>query len=278
MEIIQDMQKKIVSFDGTKINYDISRNKGNKEFLVFIHGAGGNLSAWKEERSFFHKKGYSTVAIDLRGHGKSGRPHLAVDYGLDNFAKDIHHILQYENIDDFSIVGHCFGGMITITYHKLFPIKSRSYILIGTTYKAPPFLKKIFNPDSSFISIINNILEKRSLEKEYLTDVDFKKFVGTGDYNLRRITSDIYHTSLKSWIFTYESLAKYDGTDIMKTIEQPVLIIEGEKDTIFNVTKAKKINRLIRNSTLKIVPKANHIIVLNNPEAIQSEMLRFMSL
>ena len=45
------MQKKIESFDGVGINYSISRV--SDFFLIFIHGAGGDLNAWKEQEHFF---------------------------------------------------------------------------------------------------------------------------------------------------------------------------------------------------------------------------------
>ena len=118
------MEKKIKSFDGTQINYDISK-KESDSYLVFIHGVGGDLAAWKKERNLFHKKGYSTIAIDLRGHGKSGRPKLLKDYNLKFFARDIQTVLKHEKIKDFSIVGHCFGGMVTMIFHKLYPKKAK---------------------------------------------------------------------------------------------------------------------------------------------------------
>ena len=51
------MEKIIKSFDDTKINYEISKSNDNDFYLIFIHGAGGDLTAWRKERYFFHKKG-----------------------------------------------------------------------------------------------------------------------------------------------------------------------------------------------------------------------------
>ena len=165
----------------------------------------------------------------------------------------------------------------SITYHKLFPKKSKSYVLIDTTYKAPKALNKLFHSHPFFFHILNHILENEDLRKKHFSHAKFQKFIGTGDYDFHRIMSDISHTSFKSWLFTYENLSNYNGIKTMKNIEQPVLIIEGGKDTIFNVMKSEKINKLIRNSTLDIIPEANHIIVLNNPKIIEHEILKFVS-
>ena len=270
------MEKKINSFDGTKINYDISKSSKDN-WLIFIHGAGGDLTAWRKERYFFHKKGYSTIPVDLRGHGKSERPDLPISYKLENFAKDVDTIIKHEKIKNFIIIGHCFGGIVTIMFQKLFPLLAKAYILIDTTYKAPKKLKQLFHKYPFFVHILNHILENENLRKKHFSHVKYKKFIGTGDYNAFRIFSDIAHTSFKSWIFTYENLSNFNGIKIMKKINKPVLIIEGKKDSIFNVLKAEKIHKLIKNSELKIIPNANHIIILNNPGVLEKEIFNFIT-
>ena len=265
------MQRTINSFDKTKINYNISRH--SKEFLIFIHGAGGDLSAWNKERTYFHRKGISTLAIDLRGHGKSERPNKLEDYRLAKFAKDINEIIKKENIKKFIIVGHSFGGVITIKFHELFPKKSKAYILIATTHKSPKSIKKMFK-QKGFVNLINKFLSKTSSKKG--SHVDFNKFVGTKDYSPRRILSDITHTSFKSWFFTYQSLSDFNLTKSLNKMKQSVLIIEGEKDSIFKVPVAKKMHKLLKHSKLDIIPKANHMIVINNPKAIKKEILEFI--
>ena len=135
------MQKKITSFDGTQINYSLSKNSENDAYLVFLHGLGGDLTAWKKELNFFKSKGISTLAVDLRGHGKSDRPDLLDKYKLEYFARDVKTIIDHEKIKKLIIVGHCFGGVVTIMFHKLFPNLAKSYILVDTTYKAPDKLE-----------------------------------------------------------------------------------------------------------------------------------------
>ena len=106
--------------------------------------------------------------------------------------------------------------------------------------------------------------------------MDFEKYVGTGDWNVKRIFSDIIHTTFKSWIFTYQNIAKFDAIEILKSIKKRVLIIEGEKDSVFNMLEAKKINSLIKNSELNVIPEANHILVINNPHELQKEIYGFV--
>jgi pimeloyl-ACP methyl ester carboxylesterase len=272
------MEKTVIS-DGVKINYDIQKSNDSKVdkvfFLIFIHGAGGDLNVWKKERQFFHKKGISTLAIDIRGHGKSDKPNDKSKYQLKYFAKDILKIIRTEKIKNFILVGHCLGGIITIIFQKYFPKLAKSYIFIDSTYEAPKILKKFFKYNPINLDILNNNFMNKHIRNSF-THVNHEKFVGTNDIDFWRIYSDITNTSFRSWIFTYESISRFSGIDTVKSINKPVLIIHGDKDIVFNIKVAKRMHHLIRDSILKIIPDENHIIVLNNPEVINNEIFDFI--
>src|SRR3989344_2413697 len=99
------MQKKVESFDRININYSI--NRVSKKFLIFLHGIGGDLTVWKKYVKFFNKKGFSTIAVDFRGHGISDKANKKIDYSVENSAKDIFQIIKKEKIKHFVFIGHC---------------------------------------------------------------------------------------------------------------------------------------------------------------------------
>ncbi len=269
------MQKEIKSFDNIIINYDYIKTNDNSSFLIFLHGAGGDLAAWNKEREMLHRKGISTIAIDLRGHGKSGRPEKIEDYELYKFAKDVYEVISKEKIKEFILVGHCFGGIVSIMFHKQYPRLANAYILIDTTYVGPHSLKLMIN--NTFVKYAAKLIfkDKDKLKKQFV-HADHEKFIGTTDYDLKRIYSDIRHTSLRSWLFTYQQITTFDGIKILETISQPVLIIQGEKDKVFNLKISRKIHESVNRSELKIIPDSNHILVINNPEAVEKEIYDFV--
>ena len=73
------------SFDNTKIYYDI--NKKSNKSLVFLHAWSHNHTVWNKELRYFQRKGYSILAPDLRGHGKSDKPEKLQDYHFNKFSK-----------------------------------------------------------------------------------------------------------------------------------------------------------------------------------------------
>ncbi|KKS18696.1 MAG: hypothetical protein UU77_C0070G0001, partial [candidate division WWE3 bacterium GW2011_GWC1_41_7] len=59
-------------------------------------------------------------------------------------------------------------------------------------------------------------------------------------------------------------------------IKKPTLIIEGLNDKVFPPEVARKLNKNIIKSKLVLIPKANHIIVINNPKEIVKELITFL--
>jgi len=268
------MQKRLKSFDGTKINYSYTKGKG--VCLVFLHGLGVDLTHWKKEIQFFKKKGFSTLAIDLRGHGLSDRPVKLSSYKLSFFAKDVHEVLRKEKIKNFILIGHSFGGVVLLRFHKLCPKLAKAYIIIDSTYKAPHQVT-FLNDHPYLLHFFNYLLEHEDLRKMHFSHIDFKEFVGTGDWDLRGFLTDIHHTSLRSWLFTLEHMARFNGLDVLQNIKQPVLVIEGTKDTIFDVKIAKTMHHLIKGSKLDLIKGADHVLLLNKVKKLEHDMYKYLS-
>jgi len=270
------MKKRIKSFDGTNITYDIYYGKNKKNFLIFVHGVGSNLESWKEIRLFFHKLGIPTIALDLRGHGKSDRPKSLENYDLKNFARDIKEIMNKEHISNPILIGHSMGGMVVLTFHELYPNLAKEYIIISSSYKTPKKLRKIFKKIASLIVFLNKKLT--SINPPSIAEYGPRNpFFSHNDVHIGRIFRDMKKTSFKSWLFSLENINKFNETGILKTILKPVLILSGGKDNIIEVANSKKLHKLIKKSELKIFPDKNHIIILTNPKEVSEEILSFIN-
>ena len=105
-------------------------NPKNKQMLFFIHGLASNSSLFIPMASELHKLGYSSVAIDLRGHGKSSKP--SYGYTLEIFSKDISTIIKKYFNKKPIIVGQSMGanlGVMLASYSK--PIVKGSICIDG---------------------------------------------------------------------------------------------------------------------------------------------------
>ncbi|HBQ50513.1 hypothetical protein A3B42_00390 [Candidatus Daviesbacteria bacterium RIFCSPLOWO2_01_FULL_38_10] len=260
------------SFDGAKIYYHKTEKDKNK-WLVFLHGFGGDLTAWSKERSYFSKLGISTIALDLRGHGLSEKSDKKDFYKLENFAKDLKELLKIESINNAVIIGHCFGGMVAIYFQAKFPNNSKGLVLVDTGFK-PPFISN--NPVAKvFADYLIRLLQSLP-DIKVAGHADFNKFQGTNDINFQRILSDILHTSLRSYLLLCSNFIKLDAGKLLDKIIVPTLVVEGTKDSIFPMEIAKYLHKRIETSELDLIEGANHIIVINNPVELEESIAEFL--
>lgn len=245
-----------------------------KQTLIFLHGLGGNLSSWDKERKYLHQKGFSSIAFDLRGHGFSSRSSIPNYYKLTNFVEDLYCVINTLNISKPIIIGHCFGGMVTILFEHLHPNISSKIVLVDTSFKAPDFSAPLIH--QKLARKILNLIAKYGPKSHQKQHENFDKFIGTTDLDPKRVISDITHTSIRSYISIINNVLDYNSESILEGINKPTLILEGSKDTIYPPLISKIIHHKIAKSILRIIPKANHIIVINNPIRTASEIEAFL--
>ncbi len=245
----------------TTLHYEVDE-KG-KNCIVFLHGLGGDLTAWKPTRLLLQEKGFNTLAIDVLGQGKSSRPSIKSAYTFESLANGVLELLKSEKITQCVLVGHCFGGVIAEYITVKDPELVSKLILINTTYKKP-FANALLSNDISqslFIALAHVLPSMR-----YKKQVHFEGYKGTGDHDVKRIASDILHTSGKSYMYLLANILKLDARDVIKNITCPTLIISGSRDSVYPTKISEEMKNSIKNAKLEVVAGENHIIVINNPE------------
>src|SRR5438093_9961355 len=97
---------------GVKIRYTV---QGKGEPVLLIHGFlinqemnWGGPGVIKELA-----RHYQVIALDNRGHGKSGKPHDPGQYGME-MTEDAVRLLDHLQIKKAHVVGYSMGGVITL--------------------------------------------------------------------------------------------------------------------------------------------------------------------
>ena len=269
------VKKYLRSFDGTKIFYDI--NKNENKFLVFLHGWPHNHTVWNKQLNYFHKKKYSTLTLDLRGHGKSDKPKKLEDYSFDKFARDINLIIKKEKIKKMILIGHSFGGMIALTYYSLFPKETEALVLIDTIYEDPlkkkPLIKQFYQTPLT-IHALKFILGNDSLKKKHFKYINFSKFKDHSDFFYWIKGAE--ETPMRSIFACFKKMIKFDKKKVLSKIDVPVLIIQGEEDIRTPMWVAKTMQKQIKKSYLKIIKGASHDTNIRNPNVVAEAILEFL--
>ncbi len=97
--------------DGINIYYEV---KGTGYPVVLVHGFIVTSSNWKKSPMYLDllNAGYKVIIMDLRGNGKSDKPHLAAAYENDAQAKDIMGIVSELGIKKYDLIGYSRGSII----------------------------------------------------------------------------------------------------------------------------------------------------------------------
>ena len=91
---------------------------GNGPPLLLLHGFPQTKAIWSQVAPELAKH-FTVVAADLRGYGKSSRPHGKADhstYSKRSMAADQHALMKSLGFDQFFLLGHDRGGRVS---HRL---------------------------------------------------------------------------------------------------------------------------------------------------------------
>jgi len=245
----------------------------DREWVVFIHGAGGSSSIWfKQIRSY--QPHFNLLLIDLRGHG--GSAHLtdqmkSKDYSFSNIAKDVLITMDEVGVKQAHFVGVSLGTIIirqladmakervssmvlvgAITYLNF---KSRFWVGIGRVFKNYMPYMWLYRIFAFVILPANNHSESRSVfieEAQKLCQREFLRWF--------KLTSQL--TSL---------LKRLESNDN----QIPTLYVMGEEDhmflqPIFNLVKS------VKKSALFIVKKCGHVVNIEQAHIFNDLSIDFL--
>jgi pimeloyl-ACP methyl ester carboxylesterase len=117
--------------NGCAINYIV---EGTGDPVMLIHGFASSLHGnWRAPGvvDAIVAAGRQVIAIDCRGHGRSGKPHDPSAYGGTAMADDAVAVLDHLNIEKADLAGYSMGGFLASTLLVNRPQRWRSVIISG---------------------------------------------------------------------------------------------------------------------------------------------------
>lgn len=259
----------------SKMYIEIHGNKNN-ETIVFVHGLGDEASTiWKDSVDRL-KENYQVIIFDLPGFGKSSKS--SAEYTPEKYALVLDYIVSEYVNKPFYLVGHSMGGAISLKYTQLYESKVKKLFLIdaaGILHKdaysyflIKTGIDKFFNVEeptyinnkmSNLFSNISSGLNK--LMPPNLDDVVKK------DY-LRNNLFQSNPTAIAAIGLVTETFFN------LEKIKTPTFILWGEKDEIAPLRTGYVLNKLITNSTLKIIEGAGHVNIIDSSAIYLDKFLK----
>jgi pimeloyl-ACP methyl ester carboxylesterase len=102
--------------------------------IVFVHGAAFDHSVWQWQSRYFAHHGYSVLAVDLPGHGRSPG---AIRDSIEKWAEWLAALIEAAALEKPALVGHSMGSLIVLQTAIRHPDKVGRLALVGTAAPMP---------------------------------------------------------------------------------------------------------------------------------------------
>jgi pimeloyl-ACP methyl ester carboxylesterase len=229
--------RKVQSFDGTTIYYDLYDHTSRSAVLV-VPGFWRfrRHSSMKALAHQVHALGYRAVIVDPRGHGDSGGTYgfnLHEHHDVAAVAEDLLHRLP---IDSITLVGLSYGGAVAISTAARHPLSIASLLLISPVADFQMIVPKInlmtFHRHIAFSQALHKPrFNWRMRRAEKLRPLD--------DIGNVHVPLCLIHVK-NDWLVNHShSMALYEAANEPKELH--VIDIEGNyhADRIFSVASAE---------------------------------------
>lgn len=256
--INNQISNKQIIINNLLINYYYSLpDKKSFKTLVFLHGWGVDSKLWFKIVPELINKNYSMYFLDLPGFGQSQMPNTT--YDVDDYKKIVYEFVKKLGLKNINLIGHSFGGRITI---KL-------------AAENPEFLKKVILVDAAGIINPSKVKTIYKIIAKIISPIFKLSFMQTFRKKMYYLLNSEYLNNEKL-SKTFSKVVSENLIHCFPKINKSTLIIWGGKDLVTPLQDGEQMNRLIPKSELIVLKKAGHFSFLDKPEEFNRELIKFI--
>ncbi len=256
------------------LNYTTYHHKSSKEWVTFVHGAGGSSSIWyKQVREF--KKHFNVLLLDLRGHGKSKvafKDAFNKKYTFDVIVQDIVQVLDQEKLEKSHFIGISLGTILIRNLAEKYPNRVRSMIMGGAIMKLNFRSQLLMRLGVIFKSVIPYML----LYKFFAFIIMPRKNHKQSRLLFVREAKKLYQKEFIKWFKLTSEINPLLRFFRSKDIKIPTLYVMGEQDYLF-LPSIKKIVSQHAFSRLFVVEDCGHVVNVEQPQIFNTTSISFIN-
>ncbi|EON75289.1 Beta-ketoadipate enol-lactone hydrolase, putative [Lunatimonas lonarensis] len=254
------------------LHYTTFRHSHSKEWVTFIHGAGGSSAIWYKQLRDFSKE-YNVLLVDLRGHGRSKNVEYErfKKYTFDVIGDEVIEVLDHLSIDRTHFIGISLGTIIIREISERYPERVQSLILAGAVMKLNTRGQLLMWMGVLLKSLIPYLLlyklfafvimpRKKHRESRYLFIAEAKK---------------LYQKEFIRWFTLVSQVNPLLSFFRLNEVNIPTLYVMGAEDYMFLPT----ISRLVQNhpsAKLSVIPDCGHVVNVDKPVQFNTIALGFL--
>ena len=248
--------------------------------VVLIHGLPGTAADWEDVTPLL--AGHRTIAIDRPGFGYSTGGYVPFNRQLEA----IHELLVKLNVVRPILVGHSYGGTISLGYAERYPSNVRGLVLVDAAaagqkieavtaaqahlvkFLQLPVIRQVAN------ATFGQLLITVSVNQE---DAEaFHPLPVVAAHRRRLLEINMTHGNLEAWsgeiLASTGVIAQIDKR--LSGIETPAVVIQGEEDELVNQSHGRKLAATLPHARL-VMLYGGHMQPYDHPAAIATAVRSF---
>lgn len=231
---------------------------GAGEDVVFLHGTSGHLEAFVRTLPA-HARDYRCHAIDMLGHGYTGKPDYA--YEIPRYVAHLVDYLDAQGIERAHLVGESLGGWVAAWLASEQPERVRTLQLVasGGTVANPAVMERIKHSTTEAVQTDDVGLTRKRLEllmhdPANVTDelVDVRHRI----YHQPEFVANLHNLlCLQDMATRQRNLLRPER---LARIAVPTMVVWGRQNPFGDVPEARALHEAIDGSTLELLDECGH--------------------
>jgi len=240
--------------NGVRIRY---YSVGQGEPILLIHGWAADAEMWASAIQDLSRN-YRVIALDCRGHGKSGKPTDPSQYGME-MVNDIVRLMDHLGIAKAHVLGYSMGGSITIKMLTVYPQRFLTAVIGGSQGFRP---EDVDTPDTP---LIRSLLSGMSLTDAQIANAppNYPKPTPEQRKQMEQMNANQDPKALAAVRLGYRGLIV--DYNLLKRNAVPTLVIYGGND---NPSRFDELKKILPNAEFKEIAGAGHMAASQSPELV----------
>lgn len=250
---------------------------------ILIHAWPTDHVLWMFQVPVFSEL-FRTIAVDLRGFGRSGRPKRDIQVG--HLAKDIVDLMDSLGLEKAHICGISLGGIVAERLALDHPGRNQSTVWVGAQCSLDDYTVQLGDTTVSPIELYIEEMSKGYLHlwhnvlKANMRWMFHRNFSTTpiGSYVIRYLFEDRYaklNADSRPLISVLRSLAKWNIKAEISQVRVPTAIIVGEDDPA--LPWCEEGHRLLPESKYFPIKHSGHFPIFDQAEYFNKTVLDFFT-
>jgi non-heme chloroperoxidase len=257
--------------DSLELYYEES---GSGTPVIFIHGVWMSSAFFKKQIGRI--SGARTIAVDMRGHGKSDQPHFG--HTISSYAKDLHAFMEKLELKGVVLAGWSMGAFVVWEYIQQFGEGNLKGTIIvdelPSDFKWPDFPIGAFDMPA-LIHFMQQIQDNRREFVSGFLPLMFKKNIAENDFEWMMDAVTAMPESIASSILFDQSIVDY--RPLYSTLNKPSLLCYGREEKLIPVAAGEYIHKHSSNSELVVFEESCHCPFLEEPELFNRTVEQFLA-